>query len=59
MDVKTESGIDIRFLTMVSLAANELKVWINTAFEMKNCLRIGIALRNTKVSLILHSGYAS
>ena len=32
MDFKTESGIDIRFLTMVSLAPNDLNVWINTAF---------------------------
>jgi hypothetical protein len=59
MDFKIESGIDIRFLTMVSLAANDLNVWINTAFYMKNYVRIGIAIRNTKISQILHSGYAS
>jgi hypothetical protein len=32
MDFKIEGGIDIRFLTMVSLAANDLTVEINTAF---------------------------
>jgi len=57
MDFKIESGIDIRFLTVVSLAANDLNVWINTAFYMKNYLRIGIAIRNTKISQILHFGY--
>ena len=32
MDFKIENGIEIRFLIMGSLVANDLKVWMNLAF---------------------------